>query len=55
MKGDEIIEALIANSATYEKKTTFSQVSLMLEWMKFCWAKRALIDMLMYCVVAGEI
>ncbi|XP_034919618.1 uncharacterized protein [Populus alba] len=25
VKGDEIIEALIANSATYEKKTTFSQ------------------------------
>ena len=31
VKGDEIIEALIANSATYEKKTAFSQVSLMME------------------------
>jgi hypothetical protein len=28
-KGDEIIEALIANSATFEKKTAFSQVSLL--------------------------
>lgn len=25
--GDEIVEALIANSATFEKKTLFSQVS----------------------------
>jgi tRNA (adenine58-N1)-methyltransferase non-catalytic subunit len=25
-KGDEIIEALIANSATFDKKTSFSQV-----------------------------
>lgn len=26
--GDEIVEALIANSSTYENKTVFSQVSL---------------------------
>lgn len=30
--GEEIVEALIANSATFEKKTSFSQVSLSNIW-----------------------
>lgn len=30
--GEEIVEALIANSATFEKKTSFSQVSLFNVW-----------------------
>lgn len=33
--GDEIVEALIANSATFDKKTSFSQARLFLFWISF--------------------
>lgn len=40
--GDEIVEALIANSATFEKKTLFSQVNYRIKLSKVVILKESL-------------
>lgn len=54
-KGDEIIEALIANSKTFDKKFQLSQVMYVLVLISLCLGGVHIIDFLVTLHLVGKI